>query len=284
MTSPDGIVLSLDRASSPYTEALGWQWGYGCFETFLWGKQGSIALEKHLERFCMGCRALNLKGPPPVLEWKAHVESCLDPYTDRTLRVRLEGVLDDPGLITGGEPPFRMRLGLRAVEIPPPTRYRNGSVRVLDQGASSMIPPLPSYKPLAYAHRLAVKNRTVRMGYDEGLVQVENRRVVSGLTSNLFVRTREGEWVTPPVGSGCLPGVTRGLVLESETPEKACEREVHLQDLTDASSVVLTNSVIGVQPVALVHLGNGKTRSLETGPADELADWYDRRFVRDRFI
>jgi branched-subunit amino acid aminotransferase/4-amino-4-deoxychorismate lyase len=57
--------------------------------------------------------------------------------------------------------------------------------------------------------------------------------------------------MTPFLGSGCLPGVTRALVIElCEQLEIPCqERAITRTEAAGAEAVFLTSSLRGVQPV-----------------------------------
>jgi len=134
---------------------------------------------------------------------------------------------------------------------------------------------MPCYKPLHYAERLRARNETIREGFFEGVLTTRDLGVVSGLTANLFVRTGEGVWLTPHADSGCLPGVTRALLLEGDSPEPVFEREVRLHDLTEATGVLMTNSGIGVQPVTGLRIEEDVEREFDTGPSILFLEWYE---------
>ena len=69
-----------------------------------------------------------------------------------------------------------------------------------------------------------------------------------GTGSNVFV-VLGGEVVTPPLSSGCLPGITRALVIQWCG---ASERDLPMSALTEAQEVFLTSSTRDVQPVSAV--------------------------------
>lgn len=71
-----------------------------------------------------------------------------------------------------------------------------------------------------------------------------------GSWSNLFAVV-EGEILTPPLASGCLPGVTRATVMALAQREGFAVREVvqGLSELAKAEEVFLTSSLRGVRPV-----------------------------------
>jgi branched-chain amino acid aminotransferase len=63
------------------------------------------------------------------------------------------------------------------------------------------------------------------------------------------------EAVTPPLSSGCLPGITRELLLEViEAPGvRVSERTLTLDDLEKADGLFITSTTRDVLPVAAVE-------------------------------
>ena len=65
-----------------------------------------------------------------------------------------------------------------------------------------------------------------------------------GGRSNVFLRI-DGEWLTPPVGRGVLPGTMRAAVLD-DAEWSAREQALRVEDLFRAERIVLTNALRGV--------------------------------------
>ncbi len=87
-------------------------------------------------------------------------------------------------------------------------------------------------------------------GVDEWIFLNERGEVCEGTITNLFVETPNG-WLTPPLGSGLLPGILREMLLEG--PDLR-EQVLRLTDLETASAVHMGNSLRGLIPVKLVTL------------------------------
>ncbi|WP_201316715.1 chorismate-binding protein [Burkholderia sp. E168m15] len=79
-------------------------------------------------------------------------------------------------------------------------------------------------------------------GFDMLFVN-ERGEVTEGGRSNLFVKL-DGQWVTPPLASGVLPGVMRGVLLD-DPAFGAVERVVTRDDLARAQGLLLTNALRG---------------------------------------
>ncbi|MBR8208345.1 bifunctional anthranilate synthase component I family protein/class IV aminotransferase [Burkholderia cenocepacia] len=77
----------------------------------------------------------------------------------------------------------------------------------------------------------------------------ERGEVTEGGRSNLFVKL-DGQWVTPPLASGVLPGVMRGVLLD-DPAFGAVERVVTRDDLARAQGLLLTNALRGALDAVL---------------------------------
>ncbi|KOF52420.1 MULTISPECIES: aminotransferase class IV family protein [unclassified Achromobacter] len=75
----------------------------------------------------------------------------------------------------------------------------------------------------------------------------ERGELCEGSRSNVYLLLG-GDWYTPPVASGCLPGVQREELLERG---QATERVLTLDDLREASEIRLSNALRGWFPVTL---------------------------------
>ena len=87
-------------------------------------------------------------------------------------------------------------------------------------------------------------------GYDEVLFLNERNEVTEGAISNVFVE-KDGQWFTPPVECGLLPGIYRRHLLE--TKPAAVERRLQPEDLASADAVYICNAVRGCRRVTVVR-------------------------------
>ena len=76
-----------------------------------------------------------------------------------------------------------------------------------------------------------------------------DRELTETNISNLLLRFGD-TWVTPPVESGCLPGVFRQSLLDAGT---VAERRVTLDDLREADEIAVTNAVRGYRKAVLIE-------------------------------
>ncbi|MEN8515049.1 bifunctional anthranilate synthase component I family protein/class IV aminotransferase [Burkholderia sp. RS02] len=152
-----------------------------------------------------------------------------------------------------GDGPYRMKLSLA----------KDGTVEIV----AAPLKPLPAgpvgvllasahgFAPTRASDALLLHKTTRRAEYDRAwqaaealggfdmLFVNERGEVTEGGRSNLFVKL-DGQWVTPPLASGVLPGVMRGVLLDDRA-FGAAERVVTCDDLARAQALLLTNALRG---------------------------------------
>lgn len=88
-------------------------------------------------------------------------------------------------------------------------------------------------------------------GYDEAILLNQAGKVVCGTASNIFI-IRGNDVYTPCLSDGCMPGIVRGVIVKLARKEKfpLHVKAICKNDLLQADAVVLTNSLIGIQPLS----------------------------------
>ncbi|VWB46144.1 anthranilate synthase [Burkholderia lata] len=158
-----------------------------------------------------------------------------------------------------GDGAYRMKLALA----------KDGTVEIV----AAPLKPLPAgavgvmlasahgFAPTRASDALLLHKTTRRAEYDRAwqaaealggfdmLFVNERGEVTEGGRSNLFVKL-DGQWVTPPLESGVLPGVMRGVLLDDRA-FGATERVVTRDDLARAEALLLTNALRGALDAVL---------------------------------
>ncbi|WP_321870380.1 aminodeoxychorismate synthase component I [Paraburkholderia tropica] len=118
------------------------------------------------------------------------------------------------------------------------------------------------YAPVASADALLLRKSTRRVDFDHAWREAETQggfdmlffnergELTEGGRSNVFVKLG-GQWFTPPLASGLLPGVMRGVLLDDEA-FGAQERVLTRDDVLDAEALLLTNALRGALPARLL--------------------------------
>ena len=109
-------------------------------------------------------------------------------------------------------------------------------------------------KVLSWAPNLRWAELAQAQGFDEVLLLNEFDRVAECTSANVFAAFGGDngiDVITPPVAEGCLPGVTREVLLEEvRVPGlRLVERGLTIEDLYRASEVFITSTTRGLLPV-----------------------------------
>jgi len=99
--------------------------------------------------------------------------------------------------------------------------------------------PFAGAKMLSWANNLTWVEEAQNRGFDEVILLNERDEVAECTSANVFA-VLEGRVLTPPLASGCLPGVTRSVLLEESGGIE--ERTLRLEDLYRAEEVFLTST------------------------------------------
>ncbi|WP_296652354.1 aminodeoxychorismate synthase component I [Paraburkholderia sp.] len=130
------------------------------------------------------------------------------------------------------------------------------------QTVGVMLAPDHGFAPVESADALLLRKTTRRAEFDRAWHEAEahgafdmlffNERgeLTEGGRSNVFLKL-DGKWWTPPLSSGVLPGVMRGVLLD-DVSVAAKERVLTREDVANAEALMLTNALRGVVPARLV--------------------------------
>lgn len=244
--------------------------GDGVFETLRTAHGRPFALTRHLDRLTRSARGLGLPEPDHD-EIRHACAAVLDahPLPLGRLRITLTGGHGPLGSDRGTHPPTLLvalaesprRPDTTAVITVPWTRNERGV--------------LVGLKTTSYAENVVALARAREQGASEALFGNTAGALCEGTGSNVFV-VLDGELHTPPLASGCLPGITRALTVEWTG---ARETDLPLDVLERADEVFLTSSLRDVQAV---HRVDGRQLPGAPGPVTAKAmRIFDERSAAD---
>ena len=97
-------------------------------------------------------------------------------------------------------------------------------------------------------------------GFDEVILLNERGEVAECTSANIFIANGNEVW-TPPLNSGCLPGITRELLLSEVRAEgiEGHEKPITRRDLEAADEVFITSTTRDLLPVSEVEGKKGRT-------------------------
>ena len=87
-------------------------------------------------------------------------------------------------------------------------------------------------------------------GADDALLLNREGNIAETTSGNIFAFMK-GELNTPPVSSGCLSGITRGLILElaRDLGISCLQNNITREQLSNSDGAFLSNSVRQIQPI-----------------------------------
>jgi branched-subunit amino acid aminotransferase/4-amino-4-deoxychorismate lyase len=109
-----------------------------------------------------------------------------------------------------------------------------------------------SYKKFPYDERFAILNSAKSQGYDDAILFNSKNEITESAVSNLIFKIAD-QWVTPPITSGVLPGIIRGLAIEKCGVKV---RPIHVSEIPEIDSALSLASLRVAQPIS--HIGEMK--------------------------
>ena len=121
-------------------------------------------------------------------------------------------------------------------------------------------------KATSYLTSVFARIEAAAQGLDEAILLNDDGYIAEGGSSNVFF-VRSGRLVTPSVGSGILPGITRGLVIElaEGLDIVVTEGTVGIAIIRQCEEAFLTNSVLGIMPMTSASDKSGRTVLVGSG-------------------
>ena len=226
---------ALVESSREFISADGWPVGSGLFETIRTESLRPQLLSRHMRRVLLSARELSLSLPG-----EDHILDAIDQL-----------------LSAEPHPIGRLRLSFsKSHFIATHELYKDvqNAMKVrthhIDSQASSR-----KHKTFPYSDNLQLLSQAKSEGFDEVIVIDSLGRVTEGAVSNFAFRIK-GEWITPPITSGILPGVIRALAIER------CDvvvRDIYERDLGDCEGAFAMSSL---KIAGQVHSLNEKALSI----------------------
>jgi branched-chain amino acid aminotransferase len=241
--------------------------GLGLFETVLAIDGVPVFADRHLERFRSGCARLGWYPDLTGLESTMRELVALNELSTGRARLRL-AITAGSGWLHDSAPGPDQVIWMSAVAAPePPPATTVGISKFVRNERSAVV----GLKCAAYAENALALVQAVRAGDEETLFFNTAGHLCEAATANVFL-VRNGQLLTPPVESGCLPGITREVVMElaARVGIPCAVRDLTAADLDAADEVFLTSSIRGVMGVSRLQ-GRSMPESPVTGRLR--ADW-----------
>jgi branched-subunit amino acid aminotransferase/4-amino-4-deoxychorismate lyase len=237
----------------------------GLFETVLLEEGRLQLLEEHLERWRSSAELLAMAPPPDQTLILPLVAEAIARSSIRTGALRLNWSrgcggrgLDLPAPAQAA-PAHRFWLQLTATA----PQFEAVTTWISREERRNAASRLSRCKSFAYTAQVQARREAHAAGAHDALLLSSHGQLCCGSAANLLV-LHQGRWTTPPLASGCLPGVMRGRALHLG---RADEGPLEPSDLKTCEGAVLINS-LGCRPIhrcdgtALAQVPSGQAEQL----------------------
>lgn len=218
--------------SSVALDSHGFPQGSGIFETIKTVNGAPIALGRHMRRALESALELGIAIPSEDFI-RDEIVRVLAEYPHNLGRLR----------ICFGKDIFHITHDSYA-ELTEPARLNFHTQTVIGS----------AHKLFPYDDRFALIDAANDEGFHDSILFNEKNEITETAVSNLAFYIG-GEWVTPPITSGILPGVIRAIAIEEC---KVRVRPVHVSEIPEVESGFLLSSLRIAQPIS--HIGDMKLK------------------------
>jgi branched-chain amino acid aminotransferase len=240
----NGSLVDPDAASVSVFDH-GFTVGDGVFETLKTIDGVPFAVRRHLGRLRHGAARLGLDVPLPDPALRAVIDEVVAAagLAAARLRITVTGGVGPAGTgRTGGRPTLVVAAG-------PLQPWPAETTAVTMPWPRNEMAALAGVKVTSFAENVHALAEARKVDASEAILPNTRGNLCEGTGTNVFAVV-DGVLVTPPLMAGCLPGVTRALVLEV-VPD-ADEDDVPMPQLAEADEVLLTSTTRDVQPLRML--------------------------------
>lgn len=204
--------------------------GSGIFETMR-TENGAVAeLTRHMRRAVSATKRLGITMPDEEV-LRSEIVACLalNPFPLGRLRV----CISREGFLVTHDPYEEIQTLARL------TFHSTSSPAIGEQ-----------VKSYPYDWHYEVLDSARDFGFDDAILFNIKNEITETSLSNLIARI-DGEWITPPISAGILPGVMRAIAIERAG---VTVRSLHISDIPSIDAAFLVSSLKIAQPVS--HIGD----------------------------
>ncbi len=250
---------------------LGLLAGWGVFSTIRVYDGVLFEFDRHYARMNRDAQLMRVPFTLPAEEMKRRLLELIRANQAENATLRVIVVRNRGGLWEGpGVAPECDLIGLTADVAEWGRTVRLGVVANARYAAS----PFAGTKVLSWGQNLTWYEQAHIDGFDEVVLLNERGEVAECTSANIFA-VFGSKVFTPPLSSGCLPGVTRDVLLHDvRIPGLSIEeRALRLEDLAAADQVMITSTTRQLLPV--VHIEGIQVRNASRA-CEELQQAFSR--------
>jgi branched-chain amino acid aminotransferase len=254
--------------------------GWGLFTTMRIFQAEPFAFERHWKRLQKDAIRTRMPFPFDSDEVRSRLRELIQRNEVREGTARIYAVYNKVGFWQSGEALPEVDLIFCTAGLP---SYREPVRLNLCEHGRHAASPLAGTKVTSWIFNVWTLQGAQQRGFDEALLLNERGEIAECTAANIFC-ARGGRVFTPPLSSGCLEGVTRGILLEiaPATGIPVEEKTLRPADLYAADEVFITStnrSLLGVSEVDGHKFAGAPgliTQRLEQAFANQMLDYVSR--------
>lgn len=260
-----------------YAGQLGLLAGWGVFTTLRVSQGVLFAWERHWARMSRDAKALNLPMPPSSSELESDLLKLIHANGRPNCTLRLVIVRNSGGMWEGPHGDQRL---IDVIALTADSKNWGAGVRLdVTPNARFAANEFAGAKILSWGQNLTWAERAQKKGFDETVLLNEHGRVAECTSANIFA-IKGSDVFTPPLSDGCLPGITREVLLNEIRIDgiRIAERTLTLDDLYSAGGAFITSTTRDLLPIVEIA---GRSLSREARIVDHLSAAFRAFVARD---
>ena len=241
----DTVRQANDKVLAP--SQVGLLSGWGVFTTLRVADGVLFAWERHWARITRDATAFHVPLPPDPDKLHRKLLELVEANGAANSTLRLAIVRNGGGMWANPSPE-------RPVDVIALTadskEWGEGAKLAYQPNGRHAACPFAGTKILSWAMNLTWLENAQARGFDEVILLNEHGEVAECTSANIFAAVGNQVW-TPPLSSGCLPGITRELLVgEIHVPGiDVIEKPITPGDLESADEVFITSTTRDLLPV-----------------------------------
>lgn len=255
--------------------------GWGIFTTVRIARGEAFAYERHWRRLEKDAAIIHLPMPYSSAKVRLHLHEVIRANQVAEGAARIYLVYNQVGYWQSEEKLSEVDLIIYTAPLP---QYREPVRLALREHGRHAASPLAGVKTISWLQNVWAVSEAQKEGFDEVVLLNERGEVAECTAANIFA-VKNGKVFTPPLNSGCLEGVTRGILFEiaPEAGVAVIEQALRPEDLYSSDEIFISSTnrnLIGVGEIA------GNKIATAPGPIthqlNELFDTYVTDYVTRR--
>ena len=222
--------------------------GNGIFETILILQGQPQLLKEHINRWHNGAKILRLNIPPT----ESYVQNLINEAIKKTSLFNKNGYIrlnwsrkdltpSGINILSENKDNSNYYFWLEVNHSEP--YFEAISVMISKNEKRNADSLISKCKSFGYMQSIQARQEAKFKGYDDALMLSTNGKICCGTTSNIIIK-RQGEYLTPHLNTGCLPGIMRGQGLKA-----GIIKEAEIEAIPETNDEWLLINSLSCQPI-----------------------------------